>query len=323
MTYSVKLEGALRYPDEASAQEALSRMMDGREENPVLVGSKAEGAFVRMNFEGELSSGEAAGQIDSAEFGVEAALKTAILGSVVFTYQDGFEKRMTALGHAFWQKRWDEGQIGFHEGKPNDFLVTYAERLGLAPGVRVLVPLAGKSLDLLWLAEQGAGVIGVEFSMTAIEGFFNALGLDAWAHEHKIGRHQAFSARGVTLICADLFGLDEEVLGAFDIVYDRAALIALEPSTRERYAALCRRVLKADGRILLVAFAYSAPSPVGPPWSIEEATLRELHPSSCVELLDRRSLPVSARLQGAGVKAVEEAAYLLRKEAIPAPALGI
>ena len=36
--------------------------------------------------------------------------------------------------------------------------------LGLAKGAAVLVPLCGKSLDLVWLAEQGHAVIGVELA---------------------------------------------------------------------------------------------------------------------------------------------------------------
>ena len=44
--------------------------------------------------------------------------------------------------------------------------------LGLAPGSRVLVPLAGKTLDVAWLAQQGHAVLAVELSPIAVGQFF-------------------------------------------------------------------------------------------------------------------------------------------------------
>ncbi|MFO1505908.1 MAG: hypothetical protein U1F23_02325 [Lysobacterales bacterium] len=45
--------------------------------------------------------------------------------------------------------------------------------LGVAPGARVLVPLCGKTLDMLWLAEQGLHVLGVDLAPLAIESFLH------------------------------------------------------------------------------------------------------------------------------------------------------
>lgn len=80
---------------------------------------------------------------------------------------------------AFWQKRWADNQIGFHQAQVNPYLQKYWPRLQLAPASRVLVPLCGKSLDLAWLAGQGYRVLGVELSRQAVEGFFREHGLDA------------------------------------------------------------------------------------------------------------------------------------------------
>ena len=41
--------------------------------------------------------------------------------------------------------------------------------LGVAPGSRVFVPLAGKSQDMRWLAESGHRVLGVELSSSGDE----------------------------------------------------------------------------------------------------------------------------------------------------------
>ena len=44
-------------------------------------------------------------------------------------------------------------------------------------GEIVFVPMCGKSLDMVWFAEQGCRVIGVELSSLAAKDFFDELGL--------------------------------------------------------------------------------------------------------------------------------------------------
>ena len=63
----------------------------------------------------------------------------------------------------FWQNRWRNGQIGFHQSSVDRNLRRHWPALNLGTARRVFVPLCGKSLDLLWLREQGHFVTGVEF----------------------------------------------------------------------------------------------------------------------------------------------------------------
>ena len=60
----------------------------------------------------------------------------------------------------FWLERWSEGRIGFHLPRVNPHLERHHDVL--SPRCRVLVPLAGKTLDLWWLREQGHEVTAVE-----------------------------------------------------------------------------------------------------------------------------------------------------------------
>ena len=75
----------------------------------------------------------------------------------------------------FWLERWQNNQTGFHQDEINSYLTRYWSGLGLTQGSRVLVPLCGKSLDMLWLAEQGHSVVGIELSRLAIEAFFHEM----------------------------------------------------------------------------------------------------------------------------------------------------
>lgn len=207
-----------------------------------------------------------------------------------------------------WSARWAQKQIGFHEGKPNDQLVACFGRLALAPGASVLVPLAGKAVDLRWLAAQGHRVVGVELVLEAIHAFFEEGGLDPRDHEHALGPHRAFTVDALTLVQADMFSVLPSELGTFDAVYDRAALIALEPQTREAYVQVCRSLCKPGAPTLLIGFEHGA-SVAGPPWAVDETEVRRLFAGRDLEVLDRRQGPVSPRLAAAGVASTTETAY--------------
>ena len=71
-----------------------------------------------------------------------------------------------------WSSRWDEDRIGFHVTKPNPYLIRYWQHLDEIKPKRCLVPLCGKSLDLVWLSEKVETVIGVELVEKAVLDFF-------------------------------------------------------------------------------------------------------------------------------------------------------
>jgi hypothetical protein len=59
------------------------------------------------------------------------------------------------MDHNFWLERWQKQEIGFHQLSVQPALQKFWPRLGVARNATVLVPLAGKTLDMAWLAEQG------------------------------------------------------------------------------------------------------------------------------------------------------------------------
>lgn len=221
------------------------------------------------------------------------------------------------MEHDYWAKRWTEGQIGFHEGLPNDLLGTHMERLETKTPLRILVPLAGKAVDLRWLADRGHEVVGVEFVPEAITSFFAELGVEPV--KTQLGGLPASSGKGVTLVGADMFHVTAAALGTFDLIYDRAALVALEPATCARYVSVLESLLGPGGEVFLIAFAYDQSKAPGPPWSVDEATVRALHAGHAIEILSTRSVPTSGRLSAAGVTAFEETAYLVGTTAAKLP----
>lgn len=167
---------------------------------------------------------------------------------------------------AFWLERWREGQIGFHLPAVNPLLLAHWPSLALARDARVLVPLAGKSHDLAWLAEQGHAVTGVELSPLAVVQFFAEqqwvpdTWRDAEGLHHRVGM--------LDLIEGDIFDLSDVTCIATDALYDRAALVALPPPLRERYVREVYGRLRIGGRALLITMDYPPAERDGPPFPV-------------------------------------------------------
>ncbi len=212
----------------------------------------------------------------------------------------------------FWHQRWSDNQIGFHQSAPTPLLLKHWPSLGVAPGARVLVPLAGKSLDMAWFASQGHRVLGVELSQAAIEQFFDEHALQPELHASRYGRH--YSAGGIELICGDAFALDEDALRDCTAVFDRAALIALPPDLRVRYASGLYARLPGGCRGLLVTLEYPQHERAGPPFSVPEDEVRTLYSADCeIDLLDRRPIPAEHPGNIGGVSRLDTAVYALRR----------
>ena len=189
----------------------------------------------------------------------------------------------------FWHQRWADNQIGFHQDTPTPLLLKHWPSLGVAPGAQVFVPLAGKSLDMAWLASQGHRVLGVELSKLAVEQFFAGNGLQPEVRETQYGRH--YEAGGIELILGDAFGLDAELLRDCSAVFDRAALIALPPELRLRYAGELYAALPDGCRGLLVTLEYPQEQMAGPPFSVAEPeVVQHYAPDWHVRRLERRDI---------------------------------
>ncbi len=189
----------------------------------------------------------------------------------------------------FWLDRWSSNRIGFHRDAPLPLLVAHWGTLDLPPGTQVFVPLCGKSLDMVWLAERGHRVLGVELSALAVQQFFAERGLVPAVRTTGAGVH--YEAGPYELIVGDAFALDTSLLAGCAGVYDRAALIALPPALRRTYAATAWRRLPAACRGLLVTLAYPQTEKAGPPFSVETDEVHALLDTAWhVTTLERRDI---------------------------------
>lgn len=172
----------------------------------------------------------------------------------------------------FWSEAWSGGNTPWHGERADAFLrahfTHFASRL---PGNRILVPLCGNSFVVRWLWEQGFDVTGVEFVESALEQLL-VRDFSDLAVKHSRAEYVAPRLR---LICSDFFSADIERRG-FDMIYDRGALVAVEPTLRGRYAARLRELLAPSGIIALESLYFAGDE--GPPFSISSAQVDELFP---------------------------------------------
>lgn len=175
----------------------------------------------------------------------------------------------------------------------------------------MFVPLCGKSLDMLWLAEQGYRVLGIELSASACESFFVENGM-AYKVETR-GPFTGFASESITLFAGDFFDLSAENLSNVQGVYDRAALIALPESMRPGYAGHMADILPSGCRGLLIGIAYDERKMQGPPFSVGEEEVRELfEPGFSVDLISESSGPeIVGNLRERGLDTLEEKVYRL------------
>ncbi|MDH5183948.1 MAG: thiopurine S-methyltransferase [Gammaproteobacteria bacterium] len=213
------------------------------------------------------------------------------------------------MEHDFWHGKWQRQEIGFHQSEINQHLMKHWVSLAIPESSKVFVPLCGKSLDMIWLLEKGYKVIGVELSPIAVEEFFSENDIVAEVREEE--HFSVYEHEGLTIYRGDIFQLTEQHLEGVDVVYDRAALVALSDELRKDYVQHLDKLLHGEQDMLLVAMEYKQAQMPGPPFSIMEAEIRDLFSDKHdVHLLERFDLlQVAPMFKERGLDELYEAIY--------------
>lgn len=214
---------------------------------------------------------------------------------------------------AFWRDRWQNQEIGFHQADYHDLLLKHWPELNVPPGTDVFVPLCGKSLDMVWLAQQGHRVIGAELSELAVDAFFAERGLTPAIRTE--GAFTVKSAGPYELWCGDFFDLPAQALHNVSGVFDRAALIALPPGMQQRYADKMASVVPATAPMLVVTLDYDPAQMSGPPFNTPPAQVHKLYDAqfNVQEIGGRDVMKTHPHFAARGLSALEECAFVLRR----------
>jgi len=269
---------------------------------------------------------------------VEWSSKFVIIEVVLTDFKQTFEYSIvTAQDTHYWLQRWREGRTGFHQPEVNPYLRKHWDSLALPSAADVFVPLCGKSLDLLWLSRRCGSVTGVEISEQALREFFHEHGLARVSHPpstatplHRLATHggeeggldakktspaahDLWCCRNLRLYRGDFFTLQPEQLPALDLVYDRAALVALDQALRRRYVHKLLTLLQPHTRIFLITLSYPQQAMPGPPFSVELDEVQRLfgHRFEVSSLSTGNVIEDHPRFADKGLQRLQESALLL------------
>ena len=213
----------------------------------------------------------------------------------------------------FWEQRWHENQIGFHLEEVNRHLIKNFSNLDLAPASQVFVPLCGKSLDMIWLASQSYNVLGIEYSQLAVESFFkeNQISFEI----HKDSRFNRYQSENISILQGDFFNLKSEDLINVLAIYDRASLVALPETMRQKYADKLISITPEQVTVLLVTLEYDQAVMSGPPFSVTEPAVHKLYASNFkIEKLQQLDIiDEQPRFRERGLDYMIESVYRLKK----------
>lgn len=188
------------------------------------------------------------------------------------------------MEHDFWHQKWEKNEIGFHVGEANPLLVNSFHQLLLAQGARVFLPLCGKTLDIAWLYSQGYRVVGIELNASAIEQLFSEIDVEPVIT--RMGGLSHYGADNIDIFVGDFFELSADMLGPVDVIYDRAALVALPEEMRKQYTSHLMTITNYAPQ-LLITYEYEQTEMDGPPFSLSEVEVnRHYHDHYKISVFD-------------------------------------
>ena len=207
-----------------------------------------------------------------------------------------------------WHERWVTEQIGWHRPVYNDMMVRHWASIDAKPNGSVLVPLCGKSLDMVWLAELRHDVIGLEMVELAVETFFQERNLTPEKVTSQL--HTTYRSGPYTVYHGDALALEANTLQA-DAWYDRAAMIALPATARDDYVQQLRDQTSPGAVGLLITYAYPQDEMEGPPFSLPDEEIYRLFSNGfTVERLEKMPLEDE---RGRGLSTISSSVFKIQR----------
>ncbi|XP_031569587.1 uncharacterized protein LOC116304075 [Actinia tenebrosa] len=199
--------------------------------------------------------------------------------------------RCDIINVEYWSKRWASNDASWHKSFIQPCLEQHYQKLlpkndGEQTKARIFVPLCGKSLDMLWLAEKGCQVVGLEGVEEAILEFFkeNNVAYDVKTLDPDgIKCYSSLDkSKDISIYRMDVFKVTPIILGGtLDAIWDRGSLSAIGlyvENRGSRYADILSSLLRPSGCIMIENHVwFNDPGPNGgPPSHVPASVLKDL-----------------------------------------------
>lgn len=186
-----------------------------------------------------------------------------------------------------WNERWTSNETPWiDEDARKRFIDRWENIVGeerLAQVSDVLVPLSGSDVAVHELHRRGYTIKAVEYVPQAVERLLTTYFSDTSFQKNKIGQTTVFSGLRLEIIQGDFFKCFWK--NSFDLVYDRAALVAIDPEQRSAYSQIIQTALRPGGLMLLVSLFYEGATKPVVPCSVSVDEVKKLYPK--FNLLER------------------------------------
>lgn len=192
---------------------------------------------------------------------------------------------------SYWLSRWNKGKTGFHMEKGYPGLRIHWPSLPIPEKPVVLIPLAGKSADIQWIAERARRVICSEISAVAIEQFFDQYEMEF--SKTRFASFEIYKGQNIEFWCGDFMKLPQHKIGNIDLIYDKASIVALPEKMRIPYSDKIISLSSDNTKLLMHLLSYNQSEMTGPPFSVGPDEVKRLFSEMFnIHLLQKNSLEI-------------------------------
>ncbi|MFD1142717.1 thiopurine S-methyltransferase [Larkinella insperata] len=204
-----------------------------------------------------------------------------------------------------WADSWGRSNTRFHRQDVHPYVLKHLTPFALMEK-SILVPLCGRSLDLVYFSQFAERVVGVEQNESIILQFFAENQL---AYE-KVG--ERYISNNLTIFCKDLFALTPGEVGEIDLVYDRASLVALPLPMRVEYLQKMEELTLPGTQYFLTTLEY-APEMNAAPFSITPGEVYGYFPNYRVQHVESPTVPHHRLMKKLNLDYLKEHGFMMRK----------
>lgn len=177
-----------------------------------------------------------------------------------------------------WQGHYDRGELMWDIEQVSPPFAHLWEERKLTPG-KAIIPGCGRGHEVVYFAERGFDVTGVDFTVGAVTHLQHAL------TEKKLN---------ADVVHGDFFHLDASHDNRYDMMFEQTFFSAIAPSHRPLYVETSTRILKKGG--LLAALFYETGESGGPPFNTtREDILQYFQTLFVIEYLEKASNSIERR----------------------------
>lgn len=156
--------------------------------------------------------------------------------------KDGYERED-------WQGYYDQDDLRWDLGEVSPPLKRLWEEGVLKTG-RMIIPGCGQGHEVMFFAQQGFDVTGVEYTHGGVR---------------LLRENLRKSDLNAQVVHSDFFELDSSHHGAYDLMLEQTFFCAIHPRDRTRYVDTAKKILKPGG--ILAGLFYNTGEEGGPPYN--------------------------------------------------------